>query len=120
MGLIFCVSFIFMMYGNVFGYQNDSDIDLNPSGTSALGWFYFSWASCIAAFALGLLLYTIISAIKYFRHPNIVMTTFSKQIQGDTGEDFIIWWQFRRYYIENDVRLTENVLNVFLRGNCPN
>ena len=118
--VIGCISLTFVIHGIIFGYENDTEnviIDeLHPSEILPLGWVYFVWASGIAAFSLGLIFYTIVSAIRYFRYPTIVMRVFGKQITGDTGKDFIIWWQLTRYYIENEVRLTENVLNIFLTG----
>ena len=44
------------------------------------------------------------------------MKIFGNQIKGNSVEDFVSWWELRTHYIENDVRLTEHVLNVFLTG----
>jgi len=54
------------------------------------------------------------SAIKYFAYPTLIMRKLTKPIEGDNIQDFVLWWQFRRHFIENDVRITRRVINVIL------
>ena len=76
--------------------------------------FYYIWTSGSGAIALSLMLYIFISGIRYFSYPNLAMKKFGDPIQGDNMQDFVLWWQLRRHYIENDVRITVKVFNIIL------
>ena len=76
--------------------------------------FYYIWATGSAVIATSIIFYNLIGIIRYFRYVAIVMREFTDPIEGDNIQDFVLWWQFRRHYIENDVRITGRVINVIL------
>ena len=63
---------------------------------------------------MSILFYFLSSVVKYFSYPTLVMKKLTNPIEGDNVQDFVLWWQFRRHYIENDVRISWRVINVIL------
>ena len=75
---------------------------------------YFIWSACTAAVATSVMFYIFMSAFRYFSYPKLVMKKFTNQIEGNNIQDFVVWWQLRRHYLENDVRITGTISNVIL------
>eukprot|EP01084_Bolivina_argentea_P110299 196986_1 len=74
----------------------------------------YIWVMLSAAIQFSRLLLFFSTFVRYFQYPVIIMKELRKSIEGDTIEDFITWWQLRKYYIENEVRLIGKFLNACL------
>ena len=106
---IFAFSIAFTLYG-MDEYNGTGD------GYGLFAHIYFFWGCFGSAFAFSLLFYFFASAVRYFRYPQLIMKKLTLPIEGNCVQDFVLWWQFRRYYIQNDVRLTRGILNSLLSG----
>ena len=74
----------------------------------------FSWAATIGSFSLSVMFAVLSSFVKYFKYPSLIMKALGEPIEGDTIKDYVLWWQLRKYYIENEVRITGKIINLVL------
>eukprot|EP01084_Bolivina_argentea_P023414 43669_1 len=73
---------------------------------------FYLFTAIITSCAQVLIFYVLVSTIRYCEYPTIIMKQFSIPIEGDTLQDFILWWELRKYYIQNEVRISNKLQTI--------